>query len=176
MRRLLAWWEQARGDRAMPSRTDFDPARLRDLLPDLILVGVAPGRAPGEHVFQYRLTGTEIDAALGINLTGTTLDAAPFGCETETIRQQYETVVTESRPLICAHKLTVASRRYVEYQRLAVPLAAPDGSVAALLCLVDFKCAFTAERGRPADCPGPARCWLPCLDGRSRGVRPQFLD
>jgi len=69
-RDLLLWWLAARGDRAMPSRADFDPLDHPRRLPRLFLVAVSV-EAP--H-FRYRLCGTEIDAQQGYPMTGRTFE------------------------------------------------------------------------------------------------------
>lgn len=68
---LLAFWEQARGERAMPAKADIDPLRLgARLLPYLLLVDriVETGR------FRYRLCGSANAEAAGIDLTGRHVD------------------------------------------------------------------------------------------------------
>src|SRR4051812_10927823 len=88
---LLAWWERQRAGRAIPRRSELDPAALRHALPDLAIIDVMPGSRPDTHVFVYRLAGTRIDSRLGINLKGKTADTAQFGDATDTIKAQYET-------------------------------------------------------------------------------------
>jgi hypothetical protein len=54
--------------------------------------------------------------------------------------------------------MVVNHDRYVEYDRLVVPLADAQGEVTTLLAAIDFHCAYPVERGRPADCPHPVYC------------------
>lgn len=71
LRRLHAYWHDERGSRALPSRTDIDPAALRFVLGYLVLVDVC--RDPVR--FRIRLQGTELGWWIGADLTGKTLES-----------------------------------------------------------------------------------------------------
>jgi hypothetical protein len=156
---LGIWWERQRGARAMPSRSELDPAALLSALPDLTIIDVAPSPSSGGHIFTYRLTGTRVDDRLGINLTGKTVENSVFGDEASLIQEQYETAVADRRPALCRHHMIIAGSRYVEYERLAVPLSDKDETrVVALVAAVHFNCAFLVQNGRPSFCHGVAAC------------------
>ena len=53
-RALFAYWEEIRGEHAMPSRVDFDPVDIPKLLPYVALVDIVQ---PGPK-FRYRVVGT----------------------------------------------------------------------------------------------------------------------
>jgi len=151
----------------MPKRSELDPAALRAILSDLMIIDVAEGKQPGRHVFTYRLVGTSVDDNLGIHITGKTVQAALLNDAADSVQQQYEMVVVERRPVLCTHRMMVAETRYVEYQRLALPLAGEDGlTVVALVAAVNFTCAYSVEAGRPSFCRGPNECDCQdlCLD------------
>ena len=59
------YWRHKAASRGMPSRLDIDPTEMPRLLPHLMLVDVMPARQ-----YRYRLIGTEIAAAQGLNATG----------------------------------------------------------------------------------------------------------
>lgn len=69
IRRLLAYWQSCRGDRPMPTRADIDPADIRDLLPNVVMVDV-------EQPFRirYRLVGTRVVEFNRMDFTGRYLD------------------------------------------------------------------------------------------------------
>jgi hypothetical protein len=122
LRCLLDWWEDRRGGRPMPSRADLDPADLRPILPDLVLVDVdeeAPTR------FQYRLAGTEIDAALGYPIGGHGLADLPILDGRAEVLEQYERTVASRRPTFGKHKLILEGTRprLVHYICVLVPLS-----------------------------------------------------
>jgi hypothetical protein len=156
---LHEWWERRRGERIMPTRSELDPSELKPILRDLIVIGIEQGGDGDRARFVYRLAGTEIDDRLGIALKGMSLDAAPIGAIRDSIQAQYETVVREGRPVFCSHSMVVNGERYVEYDRLAVPLSDDAGrKTVALLAAVDFRCAYPIEYGRPALCARPHYC------------------
>jgi hypothetical protein len=148
---LHDWWQSKRGDRPMPTRAELDPVELKAILADLVLIDVRPAPDGEGHAFTYRLAGTEVDNRFGIRLTGLTVDEIPFGDAGATIRQQYEAAIREKRPIFCRHHVVVGGERYVEYERLVVPLSgAVPAEVTALAAAVDFHCAYRIEQGRPA--------------------------
>ncbi len=56
-RDLYAYWNQLRGDRSAPDRTDIDPAAIRHVLADSFIIEVEPS-----CVFPIRLCGTRLNA------------------------------------------------------------------------------------------------------------------
>lgn len=64
-RELFAYWNQLRRSRAMPERSEFDPAAFRGALPDTFILEIdAAGRYP------VRLSGTRLNALFGRDLKG----------------------------------------------------------------------------------------------------------
>jgi hypothetical protein len=157
-RALYDWWLRKRDRRPMPMRSELDPQELKPILPHLVIVAVGRENGGDGLTFTCRLAGTEIDSRLGIRVTGLSLDDAPFGEHRASIRAQYETVVREKRPVFCVHNMVVNHTRYVEYDRMAVPLGDAAGEVSTLLAALDFHCAYGIEQGRPPNCPRPAYC------------------
>ena len=162
--RLLEWWDKTRAARPMPTRAELDPSELKAILPHLLLVDVieAPGEAGGggARSYRYRLSGTEVDSRFGLKLTGLTLEELPIGPEArDAIRQQYETAIAERRPIFCRHNMAVNDERYVEYDRVVMPLADATGeNMVSLVAAVDFHCAFLFEGGRPLTCTRQPHC------------------
>jgi hypothetical protein len=169
---LHDWWESKRGDRAMPARAELDPAELKAILNAFVLIDVRPAAGGDDLAFTYRLAGTEIDDRFGMRITGLTLEQVPFGDAGASIRQQYEAAVREKRPVFCSHNVVVGGERYVEYERLVVPLGGDvPGEVTALAAAVDFRCAYVIEQGRPPLCCAPGFCDRIdlCLQRSARG-------
>lgn len=71
-RDLFAYWNTLRGDRAAPERRDIDPAAIRKLLADTLMVEV---KADGleQPTFSIRLSGTRVNALLGLDPKGRSL-------------------------------------------------------------------------------------------------------
>ena len=69
VRSLFHWWNAHRGD-DIPDRSDLDPDDLKKLLPNLMISDLE------ENPFRirYRLVGTRVAEATGLNFTGMYLD------------------------------------------------------------------------------------------------------
>lgn len=65
---IFAYWDELRGDRVAPLRSEIDPAPIRHLLPDLFVLTETADAAP-----VFRLTGTRL-----YNLFGRELRDTPF--------------------------------------------------------------------------------------------------
>ncbi|MGH6873191.1 MAG: PAS domain-containing protein [Rhizomicrobium sp.] len=64
-RRILDYWLSLWEGCALPQRARFEPVRIRDLLPGVMIMEVKPG----ERVMA-RLSGSAVNAAVGMDLTG----------------------------------------------------------------------------------------------------------
>ncbi|WP_207478383.1 PAS domain-containing protein [Arenibaculum pallidiluteum] len=136
LRRLLLWWEAARRGRDMPTRADLDPADLRDILPNLMLVDIAD---TPESRFVYRLVGTHIDASLGVSVTGRSVQELPFGGEARNdILEQYEQTCRERQPIFCTHGYDTTESRHVEYGRILAPMSRHGSGLDMLVGAVVF--------------------------------------
>ena len=70
---VLAYWHRLRGERAMPSRREIDPIGLgAKVLPYVVLVDVVRGEH--EPRYRFRLCGTAVADAAGLDLTGHYVD------------------------------------------------------------------------------------------------------
>ena len=74
---IYSYWNDKRGARAMPARSEINPPELREHLGWIILVDVLPDLAD----FRYRLIGTKVARYFGAEATGRTISEAfrPFG-------------------------------------------------------------------------------------------------
>jgi hypothetical protein len=131
-KRLLAmyrYWEDKRGDRPMPARTDIDPAEIPRLLSIIMLVDIS---ADGEY--RYRLVGTEIVRWIGHDITGSTFsEALPVGPYGEYITGLVREVITSGRPLFSEGAFLVEGRIDRQVRRLALPLSTDGKTVDMIL-------------------------------------------
>jgi len=67
---LFGYWDSLRSGTGLPTRSDFDPTKIPNLLPNIWLIDVVP---PTPR-FRYRLVGTAIVEARGHDQTGAYLD------------------------------------------------------------------------------------------------------
>jgi hypothetical protein len=133
---LFAYWEKERGDRALPSRHDIDPAALRFVLGHLILLDVL--RDPIQ--FRIRLQGTELEWWMGGDLTGQTLDQLRSPGLSALAHQCLTTVIETRVPFHKIGEETIGDLPR-HYEALLLPLASDGVSVnmvlAAVLCRDD---------------------------------------
>ncbi len=61
------FWRSLRGTKRMPSRADFQPARARRFLGDIVLMEAPTEQHPSLRI---RVTGQRFDNLIGANLTG----------------------------------------------------------------------------------------------------------
>lgn len=71
-RELYAYWNALRGGRAAPERRDIDPAAIRAVLADTVMIEVERSGS-GRAKFPIRLSGTRVNALLGSDLKGRSL-------------------------------------------------------------------------------------------------------
>src|SRR5215469_10675803 len=91
----LSYWESIRGGRAMPRRSDIDPAQILRLLPFVMLVDVLA--MPLD--FRFRLVGTEIDAITSRGLRGQRFSENARLARGSNIWNDYAAVTATRQPL-----------------------------------------------------------------------------
>jgi hypothetical protein len=107
---LSSYWEGKRGHRAMPCRSDIDPAEIKHLLPSLLIGDLLqdPLRV------RYRLAGTHICEAFGFNVTGRWLHDLDVAGDLAFWEAQYGRMMATRAPVFGS---TVGSVGNVEYFR-----------------------------------------------------------
>ncbi|SME90500.1 PAS domain-containing protein [Tistlia consotensis] len=128
--RLERYWQQLPRTRSMPSRKDFDPAAIKDLLPSVFMVDVveAPLR------FRYRLIGTQVRELSQRDLTGRMVDETTYGESSDFIRFLFGTVVRRRAPVLAqgsAKWLDASSWKVVAV--LLLPLSSDGDEVDIIL-------------------------------------------
>lgn len=117
LRDIYQYWLDMRGDRAMPSRADLNPADITALLPYVSLVDVE--RDPVRY--RMRLIGTETVKAMAIDVTGKYMDEIPL--IESLLKQNYDWLIEEKHPYINFDKLKWSKKSYLEYYALGLPLS-----------------------------------------------------
>lgn len=128
---LLAYWNDKRGTRPMPSRTDIDPtdAALRQHIGFIVLADVI-GRPPR---FRYRLIGSKITEAVGRDATGRWLDELYAPGDYENMIVAYRWVVQHRAPLRITGDLKHANRQWLDMESLDLPLSSDGEAVDVIL-------------------------------------------
>ncbi|RMD86510.1 MAG: PAS domain-containing protein [Alphaproteobacteria bacterium] len=134
-RLLFHWWLETRGARPFPSRAEFDPAILRGHLATVVLHDVESDQERPD--FRIRLMGTELVAFTGFDPTGRRLDEVP---NTTPIRARYEWLVKTGRPYLGLDiPLGWASKEYISYSTLALPLGDDPGRIDMIMAHLHFE-------------------------------------
>jgi len=128
--RLLDDWIAARGARALPSRHDLPPEKLRELLGDVTLFDVL-----GPRSFRYRLVGTRIEYGRDIRLTGTLLDEHPDQVFAEYAIAVCAEAVATRLPVWRDVDLAGRTRRF-RHEVLVLPLSADGEHVDTLMSAI----------------------------------------
>jgi hypothetical protein len=139
---LLKYWNNLRGPRLFPARSEVDPAQMKDLLPHLMLVGIEyePFRA------LYRLVGTEIVRFAKFDFTGRYADALEFQDDGgEDWTRFYRQVVAAGRPGLGIVHWTVEGglRRWIEF--MVLPLSSDGAVIDRCLSIEDYEHLNIAE-------------------------------
>src|SRR5215472_4666223 len=91
----LAYWRRLCGERRMPSRKDFDPLDIPQILPYVMLVDVL--RDPLD--FRFRLLGSGHDQIVACNYKGMRFSELAHLRRGNSLWDEYERVAAEGVPL-----------------------------------------------------------------------------
>jgi hypothetical protein len=131
--RFYDYWAELRGStRALPLRRDFDPAVLKDLLPNIAIV------EPAGQRFFIRLVGSAIVDRVGSDATGMFLDAHASGAYLEFMQKVYRTICGVRRPVLSQTLYGVGRWSTTRFRRLSVPFTKDGVDVAQIVSLVLF--------------------------------------
>ena len=130
---VLGYWSAKRGARPMPSRRDIDPLELGPaILPHLMLVDVEPGPR-----FRYRLFGTAVSDAFGMDATGQYIDAVMVGQYRDFLLGLYGDLLAMKKPVYSTSIYGTKLDTKMWTQRLILPLSSNGDDVdMALACQV----------------------------------------
>lgn len=126
-REVLDYWTSLKRGRAIPRRADFRPGAIVRRLPTISLVEVS------EDGYRYRLAGTGLREAFGIDLTGRGLDDMSTACDLPHWRTVCEDVVRAGAPASGFLPLQSGLRPPMVQAWLRLPLADETGAVTTIL-------------------------------------------
>jgi hypothetical protein len=135
VRRLLDYWHQIRGDRAMPRRQDVDPTMIWPLLTHVMMTEwhVNPDR------LYYRIGGTELVSALGFELRGKWLnDVYSDPDDIERTLLLYRRVADGKTPVLGRTEGTLMRLGIKAYEWIICPLADDGEQVTHFIALEDY--------------------------------------
>lgn len=114
---IFRYWLVMKGDRAMPSRVDLNPADIVSMLPHICLVDVDHE----QKRYKIRLIGSETVRALGADITGKYLDEVPK--IEKHLKARYDWIVREKRPYLISDKLKWSRKSFLDFCSIALPLS-----------------------------------------------------
>lgn len=131
--RLHSYWQSRHRGGSLPRRGDIAPDKIRDLLPNIMIVDVE--RDPLR--FRYRLVGTRVVEYNGLEFTGRYLGEIGWPEEQELINS-YAEVVNSRRPFfgLLDWGLTTGAVGRCEFARL--PLSEDGVAVSQILAMEDY--------------------------------------
>lgn len=131
---VLGYWSAKRGERPMPARRDIDPLELGTaILPHLMLVDVEPGPR-----FRYRLFGTAVSEAFGMDATGRYIDVVMVGKYKDFLLGLYADLIAMKKPVYSTSIYGTRRDMKMWTQRLLLPLSSDGDAVDMVLACQVF--------------------------------------
>lgn len=130
----LDYWNQQRGERAMPARADLDPAEIVAILPHVIILDVRDDPLD----FHYRLIGTGIANNLVRNLTGLCMRDIPHQAPPSLIFGACRRVVEQRHPLASTVPYIGPNKDFLLAEDLIMPLSVDGRKVNMLFITVRY--------------------------------------
>lgn len=129
MRFLIAYWHQLRGTAPLPQACDVSPFELKPALGHIVLIDVLENGWNG----RFRLYGTKVAETYGRDMTGRLVSEIDGGNYVSVFfRSLYRAAWLRKAPYY-SHHFPPAHVAVESWQRLALPLAGPDGQVCRFL-------------------------------------------
>jgi CheY-like chemotaxis protein len=130
LRRLHRYWLGKREGRPWPARRAIDPADLKDILPNLAIIEVVGGAE--QLRFRYRLAGTALVQAYGLNLTGKFVDEITAGEYRPFMVGLLQEVATTGTAIYSASAFRLQDSG-LSAERLFLPLSVEDDTVSQIV-------------------------------------------
>ena len=135
IRAIFDYWNEKRGDRKMPSRTDIDPLEMPSYLPGIVMVDV--GYEP--FSLTYRLVGTREAEARGADPTGKSVFEAWDGRSEDDVIENYRQVIARKAPLYDADRTLDPERDWLEAGTVFLPLSDDGETVNKVLIYTEYR-------------------------------------
>jgi len=128
LRRLYDYWREKKGARRAPARADIAPEEIADVLPWVVLM-----ERVGERL-RYRLVGDAFREIYGARLMGKFMDEVDLDHITAAYVGEYDAVMRDWTPVVRKWQFTKLDGRYLDYERLILPLSADGIAINMFLC------------------------------------------
>jgi hypothetical protein len=128
------YWQDKRGERRMPRRSDIEPSEIVPLLPNLLIIEVLGG---GKRQ-RYRLVGTAIVETFGVEFRGKYLDQVFSGEHLRGHVENYRIIARAKCPLLLSRRYHSPIGGALICHRLIMPLSENDRTVNQMLVAMSF--------------------------------------
>ncbi|MBL8836295.1 MAG: PAS domain-containing protein [Alphaproteobacteria bacterium] len=126
---LYDYWLARRGAGGAMLRRDFDPIAIPFALRHLILADVADGG----RAIRYRVVGTEVVDAHGMDYTGRTVEQITSGATLDFTRSLYGVVVNQVVPVYSEGRFRWEGKEFNWTKRLHLPMSRDGAAVDLVL-------------------------------------------
>jgi hypothetical protein len=133
-KRLIAYWQGKHRDGKLPARRDIEPADLKPILAQMLLIDVL--REPLD--FRYRLAGTLSYDIFGYDLTGKRVRDIEPAEWAEAVWQSMETIVRTRQPQFVRLDFETQEGNRRSYRVVRLPLADDGETVDCIVLMSDF--------------------------------------
>ncbi len=141
----LEFWQLHASQGPLPHTNLIDPAALRELLPNIVLIDVIwPDGNQDDPVvpqdFRYRLIGGHSAEAHDANLTGTLVsDLSRFGeSYSEVMMGFYRSICAQKAPVAAGGTLAIIGKGYRDFEAIYLPFTETGERVDRLMAAVVY--------------------------------------
>lgn len=135
---FLSHWRQLSGDRTMPSRDDFRPIDVPQLLRCLWLADVVDDADGNGIDFNLRVVGTMVEDIIGRSMSLKLVSELPDEDATWAIRNNLEQCRASGQAVFESGRLREDHKDYIGFASLTLPLSENGEQVTALLSVMEF--------------------------------------
>jgi len=129
-RLIFDYWQNCANVRSMPARSDIDPCKMRDFLPQISLIDISTSMGDAT----IRLAGSRLREVYGIELTGMRLEEVEWGEKRTYWRDVYNKILARGTPLAGSVSAPLKSREHLTLHWLRMPLSDDGVNVNKVLC------------------------------------------
>jgi hypothetical protein len=129
-----AYWEEKRGENAVPLRASIEPTKIPSILPWMLLLEAID--TGGDCQYRYRLSGTGCREIFGIDYTGKLLgeNLTPDGAEAR--RREFNTIRRTGCPIYSSSDLPIAERSFIRVFRGVFPVSLTGDTVDQIFVII----------------------------------------
>ena len=126
--RVIADWAARRGARLAPARADIEPGAFREILPQLLILGLAEdGAAP------FRLAGGLVTELHGRDLRGVCFYSLWIGADGAEARAAFDTAAADGTPVVLQASAWTAAGDRARLEIVLAPLTGASGALDRVL-------------------------------------------